>query len=622
MGHDYRRSNRGPGASTSVTGSVGTPGKRTLTEALSADAAPVQRKATGAAPDDHDHVHEAAQRGVAGGGSALPHLDVIQRAFGPHDVSKIQAHTGDAAARSSTEIGARAYATGNHVAFAGVPDLRTTAHEAAHVVQQRAGVHLKGAVGDTGDAYERNADEVAECVVRGESAADLLPSGGSSPGSAVQRIDAGAKGDELANKPAPTATATGPVVKAGVDLTVIGQEKGIRIAIAFAHDAGAERPGKVAKFQGGQLRDQLNQLWVQLGWLGEVVALKAALDKEDADAKAANTAAMPTTRAPTAAEAGTLADAVFKNDAAFVANAIPHANLRHSIGGPPPKADAHIPYKEGEDPFTAIAAVSTAIGPLSTNKTASDGGTPMPGAVPASPPPTLPPGITQGPAVAAGNGNIAELAVFTHGTHHSMGFGGAGWLGGDAVAGKIAQYAAPQISVQLYGCSSAAKDKESDPNEMSFAQALTNKLGEQGHDSRVFGHNSAGPTVDNPDGREFATTTDGHGGYVMLTKKNYDICFPSSFVAGETTRLAAALSSTADIVGSVFEPVASRWTTGALSRVAVASAGGKKALYVIGFDRDAAVAAIQADWQTAAQGEAAIKADKTFIAKQKAPKAP
>jgi hypothetical protein len=189
MGHDYRSSNRDPGASRSVAGSVGTPGKRTLTEALLPNVAPVQRKATGAAADNQ--VHEAAQRGVAGGGSALPHLDAIQRAFGPHDVSKIQAHTGDAAARASTEIGAEAYATGNHVAFAGAPDLRTTAHEAAHVVQQRAGVQLKGGVGETGDAYERNADEVADRVVRGESAVDLLPGDGSSPGVAAQRTDAG-----------------------------------------------------------------------------------------------------------------------------------------------------------------------------------------------------------------------------------------------------------------------------------------------------------------------------------------------------------------------------------------------------------------------------------------------
>jgi hypothetical protein len=207
MGHDYRRSNRDPGASTSVTGSVGTPGKRTLTEALYANAAPVQRNGTGAA--NADDVHAAAQRGVAGGGSALPHLDAIQRAFGPHDVSKIQAHTGDAAARASTEIGAEAYATGNHVAFAGAPDLRTTAHEAAHVVQQRAGVHLKGGVGETGDAYERNADEVADRVVRGQSAADLLPGSGSSPGAAVQRTDA-ARSASTQGRQAGASRAPGP----------------------------------------------------------------------------------------------------------------------------------------------------------------------------------------------------------------------------------------------------------------------------------------------------------------------------------------------------------------------------------------------------------------------------
>jgi hypothetical protein len=39
------------------------------------------------------------------------------------------------------------YATGNHVAFKGAPNLHTAAHEAAHVVQQRGGVQLKGGVG-------------------------------------------------------------------------------------------------------------------------------------------------------------------------------------------------------------------------------------------------------------------------------------------------------------------------------------------------------------------------------------------------------------------------------------------------------------------------------------------
>ena len=37
-------------------------------------------------------------------------------------------------------------------------DLHTTAHEAAHAVQGRAGAQLKGEVGQAGDAYERHAD--------------------------------------------------------------------------------------------------------------------------------------------------------------------------------------------------------------------------------------------------------------------------------------------------------------------------------------------------------------------------------------------------------------------------------------------------------------------------------
>ncbi|HEX8111425.1 MAG TPA: DUF4157 domain-containing protein, partial [Kofleriaceae bacterium] len=73
-------------------------------------------------------------------------------------------------------MGAQAFAVGNHVGFAGAPDLHTAAHEAAHVVQQRAGVQLKGGVGETGDRYEQHADAVADLVVQGKSAASLLAS--------------------------------------------------------------------------------------------------------------------------------------------------------------------------------------------------------------------------------------------------------------------------------------------------------------------------------------------------------------------------------------------------------------------------------------------------------------
>jgi hypothetical protein len=127
------------------------------------------------AADGDGAVHRIAAAGVAGAGTRLPHLESIQRAFGPdHDVTGIKAHVGGDAGDAAAAIGARAYATGNDVAFTGEPDVHTAAHEAAHVVQQRGGVQLKGGVGAEGDAYEVNADAVADRVIRGESAAELL----------------------------------------------------------------------------------------------------------------------------------------------------------------------------------------------------------------------------------------------------------------------------------------------------------------------------------------------------------------------------------------------------------------------------------------------------------------
>jgi hypothetical protein len=142
--------------------------------ASAAGAPAVQRKASGAAPDD-DGVHAAAERGVASPGVPLPFAREIQRSFGPdHDVSGIQAHVDDASAGACAEMGAQAFAAGDHVAFAGAPDLHTAAHEAAHVVQQAQGVNLYGGVGDAGDRYEQLADAVADRVVAGAPAAPLL----------------------------------------------------------------------------------------------------------------------------------------------------------------------------------------------------------------------------------------------------------------------------------------------------------------------------------------------------------------------------------------------------------------------------------------------------------------
>ncbi len=162
-------------------------GKRALTDALVQQAeGPASQGAGGAGT-----VHAAAAHGISGSSTSLPHGDQIQQLFGRHDVSTIQAHTDGAAAAGTRAMGAEAYATGNHVAFAGTPDLHTAAHEAAHVVQQRAGVQLKGGVGAVGDAYERNADDVADRVVQGKSAEDLLHGGAnaSSAGGSVQKKD-------------------------------------------------------------------------------------------------------------------------------------------------------------------------------------------------------------------------------------------------------------------------------------------------------------------------------------------------------------------------------------------------------------------------------------------------
>ena len=145
-----------------------------------ASPSPVQRKegaqAAPAEPSKNqaERVHEAAALGTSGPGGTLPYLAEIQRSFGRQDVSHIQAHTDSRAAESARAMGAEAFTTGEHVAFAGPPSLHTAAHEAAHVIQQRAGVQLKGRVGEVGDRYEQHADAVADLVVQGKSAEGLL----------------------------------------------------------------------------------------------------------------------------------------------------------------------------------------------------------------------------------------------------------------------------------------------------------------------------------------------------------------------------------------------------------------------------------------------------------------
>lgn len=151
-----------------------------------------QRTASERAFGEDDQTHEVAQHGTSGAGQELPHLDQIAHSFGPEfgDTARgIDAHVGGEAKQASNALGAQAYAMGNSTVFAESPDLHTAAHEAAHVVQQQAGVHLKGGVGEQGDSYEQNADAVADRVVAGKPAGDLLaPFAGGKEGGGDQAV--------------------------------------------------------------------------------------------------------------------------------------------------------------------------------------------------------------------------------------------------------------------------------------------------------------------------------------------------------------------------------------------------------------------------------------------------
>ncbi|MCC6623263.1 MAG: DUF4157 domain-containing protein [Deltaproteobacteria bacterium] len=180
----------------------------------------VQRRAEGTARlTDPGAVDRAARGGVGGGGGALPFRDRIQASFGRHDVAGVRAHTDGAAGAASRAIGARAFARGSDVAFAGAPDLFTAAHEAAHVVQQRRGIDVPGGVGAAGDRHERHADAVARAVVEGKSAEGLLDGVGGSGASARGAVQ---RSEDPAAAASPAAPSSLPTVGPSINEAVLG----------------------------------------------------------------------------------------------------------------------------------------------------------------------------------------------------------------------------------------------------------------------------------------------------------------------------------------------------------------------------------------------------------------
>lgn len=120
-------------------------------------------------------VRGVAAQGTKGSAGSLPFQSQIQASFGEHDVSGVKAFTDDKAKEATAAMGANAYAKGDKVVFGeGASNLHTAAHEATHILQQRAGLKPPGGVGSPGDPLEQQADAVADEVVQGHSAAPLL----------------------------------------------------------------------------------------------------------------------------------------------------------------------------------------------------------------------------------------------------------------------------------------------------------------------------------------------------------------------------------------------------------------------------------------------------------------
>lgn len=119
-------------------------------------------------------------------GEILPFLSTIQQSFGHHDVSNVRANTNNSEAAAK---GAEAFASGSEIGFAGIPSLHTSAHEAAHIVQQRFGVNVPNGMGQDGDVYEHHANTVADRVVEGQSSEALLDAHPNAQNSSSQNGD-------------------------------------------------------------------------------------------------------------------------------------------------------------------------------------------------------------------------------------------------------------------------------------------------------------------------------------------------------------------------------------------------------------------------------------------------
>ncbi len=114
--------------------------------------------------------------GLSGEPLDAPTRAAVESRFG-HDFSRVRVHTDARAGESAVELGADAYAFGNHIVFAPerfapstTAGLRLLTHELGHVVSEPAPAGPPIGVGSVNDGAERNADVAADAALAGRAA--------------------------------------------------------------------------------------------------------------------------------------------------------------------------------------------------------------------------------------------------------------------------------------------------------------------------------------------------------------------------------------------------------------------------------------------------------------------
>jgi hypothetical protein len=199
---------------------------------------------------------QLATSALAEPGQPLPERSQLEAAFGGHDLGGVTVHRGPGATRVLQRLGAEGLAGGEHIVLAPSASRHTLIHEAAHVIQQRAGL---GGFGDA--ATERAADQIASLVLAGQSAAHLLPSPAQAPVGAGRGVVQLA---ELGHRPTgydPKNPDFANAVPAANDMAMLGEMRKYAQQTADELDEQAKKAGPDDKQQKEDDRDAYLAAW-------------------------------------------------------------------------------------------------------------------------------------------------------------------------------------------------------------------------------------------------------------------------------------------------------------------------------------------------------------------------